>query len=434
MLERSDVMDLHTIRNVIMSLDYFAVFILALILICCAMDKNKAMLLKLYMGMAVACTVALLLEALSLTASLVGMPNEGALRATLNNSAIVCGYALAFFYACYVANLVGVKRKFCRPVLRILVAAGIAAVIFLAVGSFLGAFYTLTNEGLQPGGLFAFAFAYDIIACLAGIFLIAVYRKALKLRDIAALMSLPVFIFASAVLQFCIIDMMYGLFLMAGISIFIIYLMIQTDRNRQQEEQDRQLMDMNIAMMLSQIQPHFLYNALSSIRRMIKKDPEVAEVAIENFSTYLRQNLEALNRVEPISFASELRHVEEYLYLEKLRFGDRLTVTYRIDFTEFTLPPLTLQPIVENAVKHGIMKKEEGGSIEIAAHKDGKNAVLTVKDDGVGFIPDAVLKSDRMHVGFTNVERRIRMQCNGTVRADSEVGVGTAVTITIPLI
>ncbi len=417
-----------------MSLDYFAAFILILVLICCAMDKNKAMLLKIYTGMTAACTVGLLLEALSLTASLSGIQNDSVLRATLNNVAIICGYALAFFYACYVANLVGTKRKRCQQVLRTLVVLGIAGVIFLAVGSCFGAFYTITDNGLVPKGLFALAFAYDIIACLGGILLMVIYRKRLKSQDITALMSLPVFILISALLQFYIIDMMYGLFLMAGTSIFIIYLMIQTDRNRQQVEQDKQLVDMNVAMMLSQIQPHFLYNALSSIRRMIRKDPAVAEVAVENFSTYLRQNLEAMSRVDPISFSAELKHVEEYLYLEKLRFGDRLRVEYEIDFTEFALPPLTLQPIVENAVKHGIMKKEDGGCVQIAASRDGKNALVTVRDDGVGFIADNIMKSDRTHIGFTNVERRIKMQTGGTISVESEIGIGTTVTITIPLI
>ncbi len=427
-------MELRTIRAVIMSLDYFAAFILALILISCVMDKNKSVLLKIYSGMASACTIALLLEAISLTVSLVGTQNDSVLRATLNNIAIACGYALAFFYACYVANLVSVKRKHCERTLHVLRILGIAAVLFLVAGSCFGAFYTLTDKGLEPGGLFALAFAYDIIACLGGILLMVIYRKKLKPLDIVALMSLPIFILVSAMLQFYIIDMMYGLFLMAGTSVFIMYMMIQTDRNRRQVEQDKQLVDMNVAMMLSQIQPHFLYNALSSIRRMIRKDPEVAEVAVENFSTYLRQNLEAMSRVDTISFSAELKHVEEYLYLEKLRFGERLYVQYHIDFAEFALPPLTLQPIVENAVKHGIMQKEDGGCVQIASRREGNTVVITVSDDGVGFVPDVVLKSERLHIGFTNVQRRIKMQTGGTIQVESQIGIGTTVTITIPLV
>ncbi len=84
----------------------------------------------------------------------------------------------------------------------------------------------------------------------------------------------------------------------------------------------------------------------------------MAATAVENFSMYLRQNLEAMNRVEPIPFAEELKHLQEYLYLEKLRFGDRLNVEYDLGYEDFVLPVLSLQPIVENAVKHGILKKD----------------------------------------------------------------------------
>ncbi len=426
-------MDKTLIRYIVMSLDYFSAVMLALIIVCSAFEKNKTALLKIYLCMASSCAVALLSEAVSLSIALSNHQSAVG-RIILNTLSVFCGYGLAFFYACYVANLVGSKRKLCKRVIASLRIIGVAAVCVLIAGSVGKWFYTLENGFIQPAPLFVLLFAFDIVASLAGIVLIVVYRKRLNPRDVFGLFSLPLFIFLSGVLQYVSFEMTYALFLMAGASVFVIYLMIQSERNRREAEQETQLMDMNIAMMLSQIQPHFLYNALSSIRRMIKENPAVAERAVENFSLYLRQNLESMNRVEPIPFEEELNHVKEYLYLEKLRFEDRLNVEYDVAYTGFALPVLTLQPIVENAVKHGIMKKEEGGHITISTKKEGNFAVLTIQDDGVGFLIEDAFRDDRTHIGFTNVKRRIEVQCRGTVEVQSEVGVGSTVTITLPLV
>ncbi len=426
-------MDTTLIRYILMSLDYCSAIMLTLIIVCSAFDKNKTKLLKIYLCMAASCTAALLLEAVSLTIALSNY--QGVLgRIILNNVSVFCGYGLAFFYACYVANLVGSEQKFCKHIINSLRIIGALAVAFLIAGSVGKWFYTIENGLITPAPLFALLFAFDIIACLGGIILIIVYRKQLNPRDVVGLFTLPVFILLSGVLQYINLEMVYALFLMSGASVFIIYLMIQSDRNRREAEQETQLKDMNIAMMLSQIQPHFLYNALSSIRRMIKENPAVAERAVEQFSLYLRQNLDSMNKVEPIPFEEELNHVKEYLYLEKLRFEDRLNVEYDIAYTGFALPVLTLQPIVENAVKHGIMKKEEGGNITISAYRDGGTAVLTIEDDGVGFLAEEALSDEKVHIGFANVKRRIEMQCRGTVEVKSEIGVGSTVTITLPLI
>ncbi len=427
-------MDTNLIRTIVMSFDFYSAFILFLILTCSLLEKNKTALLKIYSCMVAACTVALLLEGVSLTVALVIDPTADVLRIVLNTVSVVCGYAVAFLYACYVSNLVGPNKRHCRNAINLLKILGAVSVCFLIIGSAFGWFYTFEDGVLTAAPLFALLFGFDIIACVAGIVLIIIYRKILQLKDVIGLLSLPLLIFISAVLQYINLEMTYALFVMVAVSMFIIYLMIQSDRNRQKAEQDKQLIDMNIALMISQIQPHFLYNALSSIRRMIKKDPEVAEKAVENFSTYLRQNLESMNRVDPIPFTTELKHLEEYLYLEKLRFGDRLKVEYDIGFSDFVMPVLSLQPIVENAAKHGVLKKEEGGTVFIKTRLEGTNVILTVRDDGVGFDPSTVTNGERMHVGLNNVKNRIEMQCRGALRIESEIGAGTTVTMTIPMI
>ncbi len=424
---------LSVIHCVVLTLDLFLALMLILILLSSVFDKNKNPLLKIFSGMTGSCAFSLLMEAISIMFFFSDYPKADLVRTGINNLAIIGGYFLSLSYASYVAHLVGPKRKICQIVQKSLRVISVVAAFFLIVGSCYGQFFTFENGATTPGPFFIGLFAFDIIACLAGILLIITYAKILNTKDVVALMTLPIFIFVSAAVQYLSFRMMYGLFFMAGMSLFIIYLMIQTDRNRRSMEQEKQLMDMNIAVMRSQIQPHFLYNTLSSIRRLINKNPEVAVTAVEKFSTYLRQNLESMNQVEPIPFSMELEHLKEYLYLEKLRFGDRLKVEYDIGYDDFVMPVLSLQPIVENSVKHGILKKEEGGCVWISTRRDGGNVILTVKDNGVGFHLDCIGKDGKKHIGFDNVKQRIEMQCKGTVTIESQVGVETTVTMTIPL-
>ncbi len=433
MFLRNKIMETYIVRYAAQMLDYFAVLMLSLILMCCALEKNKQPLLKIYTGMVASCTFALLCEAISYSVSFCSFMAVNTVRVVLFTIAIICGYSLAFFYTCYVANLVGFTRKICKLTVKALGIVGIIVAILLTTGICSGLFFNMENSMFVTARFFVFIFAYDIFACLMGIFLIIKCGENLKRRDIVALMSLPAFVFVYGLFQYTSFGLMFGLFLVCAVALLIIYLMIQMDRNHQQTEQENRLIDMNISLMLSQIQPHFLYNSLSSIRRLIKKEPEVAQTAIENFSMYLRQNLESMNQTELISFSSELKHVEEYLYLEKLRFDDRLRVEYDISYSEFVLPVLTLQPIVENAVVHGVLKKEEGGFVKISTERKGESVIIRVADDGVGFVPELNATNDRRHIGFENVKKRIEMQCNGTVSVESQIGKGTCVTMKIPL-
>ena len=125
---------------------------------------------------------------------------------------------------------------------------------------------------------------------------------------------------------------------------------LQAAQELVRRERDRQ----RVQLMLSQIKPHFLYNSLTVIRELIHSDPQAAEKALDDFSGFLRHNMQSINSEQPILLQQELEHVESYLALQRLRFGDELHVVYDIACEDIMLPTLTLQPIVENAVSHGI--------------------------------------------------------------------------------
>ncbi len=201
---------------------------------------------------------------------------------------------------------------------------------------------------------------------------------------------------------------------------------------RRAAELEKELSDMNMTLMLSQIQPHFMYNALNTIKYLTKKDPKAAENAIVRFSSYLRANMDSLTQKEPISFKKEMEHVENYISIERLRFGDRLNVEYNIEYDNFSIPPLTIQPIAENAIKHGINQKVNGGTLKISSFEKNEYIIILIEDDGVGFDVNEVKNDGRSHVGMNNIKSRLKEMLNAEVIVESAENQGTTVTIKIP--
>jgi len=199
---------------------------------------------------------------------------------------------------------------------------------------------------------------------------------------------------------------------------------------KQIDELENELIQNQISIMLSQIQPHFLYNSLTAIRELCLIDPKKAYETVDEFSTYLRGNLDSLSIKKPIPFEKELSHVKTYLSLEKKRFGDNLNIVYDINAFYFTIPALTLQPIVENAVRHGVTKREDGGTVTISTDETETVAIITVKDDGVGFDINRH-KDKNLRVGIENVRSRLIALCGGSLQIDSKPGIGTTAVITI---
>ena len=209
-----------------------------------------------------------------------------------------------------------------------------------------------------------------------------------------------------------------------------IWLHLQFVREHEQALQAEQ----RIQIMMTQIQPHFLYNSLTVIQELCRSDPAQAEAATVQFANYLRGNMGALQTSTPIPFGQELEHTRQYLALEQMRFEDKLTVRYDIQCESFALPILTLQPIVQNAVRHGVRGNPDGrGEVVIATREYPDRYEITVSDNGPGFDPKAK-ESDQghSHVGLENVRQRLGQMCGGDLTIESAPGEGTRVTIALP--
>ena len=191
-----------------------------------------------------------------------------------------------------------------------------------------------------------------------------------------------------------------------------------------------QLTESRISTMMSQIRPHFIYNTLGSIEQLCELDPPKAGELVHDFAKYLRGNFGELDNPKPILMSQEMEHVHHYINIENVRFPD-MTFSFEMRSEDFSLPALTVQPIVENAIKHGLMKLEKGGSIRVVSYETDAEYRITVEDDGVGFDTSKLL-DEKKHIGIRNIRDRLKAMVGGTLEIESTQGVGTKVMIIIP--
>jgi|GEM_PF-928264 len=212
----------------------------------------------------------------------------------------------------------------------------------------------------------------------------------------------------------------------------------------EQQKQEKEFRELEFELQMSriknftsQMQPHFLYNVLGSIQEVVLEDPEYASELIGDFTTHLRGCIRAMANDNPIPFTQELSNIRAYVNIEKMRFGEKLKVVYEIATSDFTIMPLSVQPLVENAIQHGVYERGTlGGTVTVRSHETQAAWVVEVEDDGVGFDVDAlkagIADGSRDSTGLKNLIFRLDKAMGARVDIRSEIGVGTKVTITIP--
>lgn len=266
--------------------------------------------------------------------------------------------------------------------------------------------------------------------CIFGIVIIFRCKENLKPKELWSLLSYCIFPLIALVLRFFWDGPQ--IFLSTSLAFIWIYVVLQRDQQQRFEEQEGLLIQSRIAILMSQIQPHFLYNTLTVICGLCDENPKEAKIVTAEFADYLRHNLDSLNETTPIPFSKELQHVQLYLNIEKKRFEDRLNIRYNISASEFLIPSLTVQPIVENAIKHGILKTKNGGEVTISTLEKSDCYEIIVSDNGVGFNINAMNTDNKTHIGIVNVRERLWRISHSTLTIESEINKGTNVTIKLP--
>lgn len=208
---------------------------------------------------------------------------------------------------------------------------------------------------------------------------------------------------------------------------YYIWLHLQFVREHERAFQAEQ----RIQIMTTQIQPHFLFNTIATIKALCRRDPEKAANVADKFGAYLRQNLDSLESPGLIPFRKELAHTKIYADIEMVRF-ENVRVEYDIEDDDFAVPPLTVQPMAENAIRHGVRIREEG-IVRISTRRAEDSHVITIWDNGIGFDPDDLKETDSGHIGIRNVRERVESLCGGTLELKSRAGEGTTVVIRIPV-
>ena len=301
--------------------------------------------------------------------------------------------------------------------------------ILLSIAQFTTSFYYITPDNQEQRGPVYMLLLAPVLAMLlllaAGVVrrrdkLSPQYYRAFIVCLLPVTLSLIVHMFVSAYVLLGIGQ---------AVSAYAMYHIIERYSIDQDLRQQRQIASQRASIAVLQMRPHFVYNTMTSIYHLCDQDPKLAKQVTLDFTTYLRKNFTAIASENPIPFSEELEHTRAYLAVEQAQFEDALLVYYDTPHTQFRVPPLTLQPIVENAVKHGMDPDSVPLRIRIRTKETGSGSEIVVEDDGPGF--DAAVADDP-HTTLANIRQRLVMMCDGQLAIAARKGGGAVVQLTIP--
>lgn len=340
--------------------------------------------------------------------------------------------ALAYFGARYLLALTDPENKLRRTRAVFDLLLGLH-VLLVAVSQFTGLLYSIGSDNVyQRAPLYPLSLLCPTLTLLLCLVLLIRRRERFSRRErLAFSFYLLVPLAAIAIQPF--FERVYVIVQSMAIAVLTMYVFVLSDQTERYYRQQQEAEHLKVSLMLSQIQPHFLYNSLGTIQALCRSDPLSAERAVGEFAQFLRHNMRSIESDQPILFRQELSHAQNYLALQKLRFGDDLNIVYELECEAFSLPTLTLQPLVENAVSHGIRQTESGqGTVTIRTRELEDRYEVSVVDDGAGFDPGKAASGAGSHIALPNIRSRLARVCGGSLLIESSPGHGTTATIRIP--
>lgn len=329
----------------------------------------------------------------------------------------------------YIVTCAG-KRVASDPFVRCNTIIWLVYFILLAATQFTDEIYYFTADNVyQRGALYPLLLTPPLLLMLSNLLCLYVNKGDLTKRQCVA------FLCYILITAFCmVIQMMcYGLLMLVlGTAVaagFMLYFMIR-EQVYQYVRQQEEITNQRISIMMLEMRPHFIYNILTSIYYLCEQDVKKAQRVTKDFAAYLRMNLKALGKNDTVPFSEDLQHTKAYLGVEMARFEESLHVEYAFDKTPvFRIPTLTLQPIVENAIKHGLDTERDALHIVIRVQQNDEGNTITVEDDGQGFHDS---DNDEPHIALNNIRERLKLMCGGSLTIRPRENVGTVVTIFIP--
>ncbi len=325
------------------------------------------------------------------------------------------------------------------------IVLGLWAIMFIILISAVfieGFFYVTPKNQYYRGPLYPLFLLPAIAIMLLNLAGTIKFRKRLSRKVFIAFLItiLPItvaLIISLFVDIFPLIDISYVLSTLAMYS-FILSDQIEQDRRQQQEiadqqreiaNQQREIANQRASVMVLQMRPHLIYNTLMTIYSLCNQDPQKARQVTKDFTDYLRKNFNAVVSDSTIPFSMELEHTLAYLAVEQAQYDDMLIVEYDTPHTHFRLPPLILQPIVENSIKHGMDPDSDPLHIMIQTRETESGSEIIVEDNGIGFDTS---NDNEPHIALENIKQRLKMMCNGEIITMPREGGGTVVKVVIP--
>ena len=321
---------------------------------------------------------------------------------------------LIFIVAIHLLHIADPERSL--PLMPWILRAAVAAhILMITISQFTGWFYEIDEMNFyHRNPLYPLTYLMPLGFILFILYLVVRYKKQLSRRERIAYTIYAIVPLLAGIIQIFI----YGVYLIVfsmGVAALVLITFIVLDQTEHFYMQRQENLALKTDILIAQIRPHFLYNSLLVIQQVCLQDPKKASDAIGDFLRYLRHNMESISKETLIPFREELNHVRHYVSLQQLRFGDDLKVEYDLACEYFMMPALTLQPLVENAVRYGVRKNESGqGTVLITTREASEFYEISVIDDGPGFDPRMIEQGasageeekDESHAGFPTGCRR----------------------------
>ena len=412
------------------SLEAFGIVMSVILLIICILTKIPNKVRKtVFFSMAALNTAGLICDLL--TWVMMDSTKYSKAANFINLLVYIIGYTLTVLFNVYILSFLNYSKKTKTIILNSVIFLCICVSVLAVFSMFGDIFFVLENGYYFRGTYYWLSQAIPAAILVFDAFLIFLNSKKIGVINTLSLTSYIALPFSSMILQIFTENISF-VFLATTVSLFLVFIELYIRQMHRLKEHTARMKYTSMYISLSQIQPHFVCNARCGIQDLAaEKAPEAAEAA-NDLSKFIRGNIEAMYDKEPIPFEYALQHVKYYLSLEKKRFEERVNVKYDLKATDFKIPALTMQPMVENAIRHGICKRKEGGTVTIATREATDAYIIEIIDDGVGFDTSKPASDDRPHIGVSIVRRRVEEMSGGSVSVESEIGKGTKVTIFIP--
>lgn len=300
-------------------------------------------------------------------------------------------------------------------------------------------YYFDENNVYHRGDVYYLALV-PVFSCFALIVAVVIYHRSFfsRLQKVSLMvyLSFPV---GSAIIMVITGQVSSVINIAISIALVMMYMFYEIEKNQRMLKQAEEIMEkerinneFKNTMLWTQIQPHFIYNNLNVIQFLCKQNPEEAAKAVSHLSSFLRSYIDAYDLDVCIPITEEMEIINHYVYMQKLRYEDRLQVDINVEATGFSVPPLSVESLVENSVRHGVARKLEGGKVSIHVYENNDEFLVEVADNGIGFDSEELKSDGKNHVGLKNTDSRLKFMIKGSLEVISQPGQGCRAIVHVP--